>query len=444
MNISVVMCFHNPGQWLTEAIDSIAIQETPLELILVDDASTDESVRIATQAALIYPWCRLLRNDEHKGIGYSKKRGCEAASNDIIAIVDGDDVLRADAFRKVLAAYKEDYRRRFVYTTHMRCDQDLQNGRRMAWVKQYPVEGSIAKGTDVVSAMLTFQRSLYKMIRGYSEQQRMATDKDLTAQFEELTMPHFVDDVPYLYRANRSQQTISDSANYYAAVRDWAMDRETGISIIIPYHNRRTNVERAIESVNKAKRNGPVEIIVSTWKDEPRFNEAKFGPIKVVVDKRSPSFNRGRLLNRGALAATYRRLFAMDADVTIDEGFLLEFERKVSYGRAWFPICRNTEAQPNTDEELFLKWGYGMVGITKRDAFWVHGWPEYGEWGAEDDLFFYKVRQTAAEALRDRCPGLVHHAHGGGFNHSDSPERQARRVRLESDKATFDRSCGFL
>lgn len=439
MNISVVMCFHNPGKWLSEAIESVLSQTVPVELILVDDASTDDS----PQAVPTSPNVRYLRNAERKGIGYSKKRGCEAAKGDIIAIVDGDDVLRPNAFEKVLAAYKADYRRRFVYTTHMRCDSNLQNGRRMAWVKQYPVDGTIAKGTDVVSAMLTFQRSLYKMVKGYSEAQRMATDKDLVAQFEELTLPHFVDDAPYLYRVNRSQQTISESADYYARVRDWAMERETGISILIPYHNRRANVERAIKSINRAVRNGPVEIVVTTWKDEPRFDPATFGEVRVTVDKWSPSFNRGRLLNRGALAAKYRRLFAMDADMTIDEGFLLEFEKHVGYGRAWFPICRNTEPQPNTDEDLFLKWGYGMVGITKRDAFRVHGWPEYGEWGAEDDLFFYKVRQTV-EALRSRWAGLVHHAHGGGGNHHDSPERQARRAKLAADKAEFDRACGLM
>lgn len=444
MNISVVMCFRNPGKWLQEAIDSVAAQTVPVELILVDDASTDESAQIATQAAQTYRWCRHFRNDEHRGIGFSKKRGCEAAKGDIIAIVDGDDALKPNAFEKVLEAYKSDYRRRFVYTTHMRCDGNLQNGRRMAWVKQYPVDGSIAKGTDVVSAMLTFQRSLYKMIKGYSEAQRMATDKDLVAQFEELTLPHFVDDTHYLYRVNRTAQTISESADYYARVREWAFERESGISIIMPYHNRRANAERALKSINRAVRNGPVEVVVSTWKDEPKFDPATFGDVKVTTDKWSPSFNRGRLLNRGALAAKYRRLFAMDADMTIDEGFLLEFDKNVSYGRAWFPICRNTEPQPNTDEDLFLKWGYGMVGITKRDAFRVHGWPEYGEWGAEDDLFFYKVRQTVTEALRSRCPGLVHHAHGGGGNHADSPERQARRAKLKADKEAFDLACGLL
>ncbi len=440
MNISVVMCFHNPGKWLSEAIESIAAQTAPVELVLVDDASTDESSQIAIQAALTHPWCRVLRNCGWKGIGYSKKRGCEAATGDIIAIVDGDDVLRPNAFEKVLAAYKADSRRRFVHTTHVRCDQHLQNGRRMAWVKQYPVDGSIARGTDVVSAMLTFQRTLYETIRGYSEQQRMATDKDLAAQFEELTLPHFVDDAPYLYRVNRSQQTITESADYYARVRDWAIERESGISIIIPYYNRKPALERALKSIGRAVRNGPVEVILSCWKD----CDVEVDGLRVLVDAESPSFNRGRLLNRGALAATYRRLFAMDADMTIDEGFLLEFEKNVCYGRVWFPICRNTEPQDNTDQDLFLKWGYGMVGIMKRDAFRVHGWPEYGEWGAEDDLFFYKVRQTVKEATRSRCPGLVHHAHGGGGNHADSPEREARRARLRADKTEFDRACGLL
>lgn len=440
MMVSVVMCFRNPGRWLGEAIDSIRRQKVPIELVLVDDASTDESTAIASKAVKSLPRCRLLRNDRQRGIGFSKKRGCESATGDIIAIVDGDDVLTDNAFDKVLAAYAGDFRRRFVYTTHIRCDGNLENGRKMAWVKQYPIDGSIAKGTDTVSSMLTFQRSLYRLVRGYTEQQRMATDKDITSQFEELTLPHFVDDAPYLYRVNRTPQTISESADYYAKVREWAMGREQGISIIIPYYNRKSNLERALASIEKTKKNGPVEVVLSCWKDCDVSTEG----VEVIVDSESPSFNRGRLLNRGALAATYRRLFAMDADVTIDENFLIEFDKNVSYGRAWFPVCKNTEPQPNTDDDLFLKWGYGMVGITKRDAFRVHGWPEYGHWGAEDDLFFYKVRQTAAQTLRSRYAGLVHHAHGcPPERHQDSPERQARRAKLATDKEAFDRMCGI-
>ncbi len=438
--VSVVMCFHNPGKWLGEAITSVISQSIALELILIDDASSDESVEIAQNAADTYG-IRYYRNEVHQGIGYSKKRGCKLARGEVIAIVDGDDVLEPYAFEEILLAYKEDFRRRFIYTTHMRCDAELKNRRRMAWVKQYPVDGSIATGTDVVSAMLTFQRSLYLETEGYTTEQRMATDKHLVSRFEELTLPHFVNSAPYLYRVNRSPETISSSAEYYAKVRQWATEREAGISIIIPYYDRKVALGRAFKSLNRAVTLSPFEVVLSCWKD---CDITPGDGVQVLVDTESPSFNRGRLLNRGARAAKYRRLFVMDADMTIDEGFFLEFEKNVGYGRAWFPICRNTEPQPNTDEDLFLKWGYGMVGITKRDAMRVYGWPEYGEWGAEDDLFFYKVRQTVTVALRSRWVGLVHHAHGYGGNHADSPEREARRTRLRADKEAFDRACGSL
>jgi glycosyltransferase involved in cell wall biosynthesis len=432
------MCFHNPGRWLAEAIVSVICQPVAWELILIDDASTDESVEIAQNAAT--NGIRYYRNEVRQGIGYSKKRGCELTSGEIIAIVDGDDVLERGAFEKVLAAYREDFRRRFVYTTHMRCDAKLQNRRRMAWVKQYPIDGSIATGTDVVSAMLTFQKSLYDQTEGYTAEQKMATDKHLVSRFEELTLPHFVNDAPYLYRVNRSPETIASSAGYYAKVREWAMEREAGISIIIPYYNRKEALGRAFQSLNRSVALSPFEVILSCWKD---CDITPGDGVRVLVDTDSPSFSRGRLLNRGAMAAKYRRLFVMDADMTIDEGFFLEFEKNVGYGRAWFPICRNTEAQPNTDEDMFLKWGYGMVGITKRDAMRVYGWPEYSEWGAEDDLFFYKVRQTVTMVLRSRWAGLVHHAHGYGANHADGPEREARRARLRADKIEFDRACGI-
>lgn len=331
MTVSVVMCFHNPGKWLVEAIESVARQTMPLELILVDDGSTDESAEIAVQAAATHKWVKVLRNQEHRGIGYSKRRGCEAAAGDVIAIVDGDDRLAPNAFEKVLDAYRADVRRQFAYTTHLRGDRDLDHLKRADWVGPYPADGSMAKGTDVVSNLLTFRRSLYRLTDGYGPDQRFATDKQLVARFEELTLPHFVDDAPYLYRSWRTPEAVGTSAAYFARVREWAAEREAGVSVVIPYHNRKGNLLRALASIDRLKGSCPVEVVLACWKDCDV--EAKSG-VRVIFDHLSPSFNRGRLRNLGALAARYRHLFFLDADVTVDANFLAAYDRHVSYDRA--------------------------------------------------------------------------------------------------------------
>lgn len=78
-----------------------------------------------------------------------------------------------------------------------------------------------------------------------------------------------------------------------------------------------------------------------------------------------------------------------------------------------------------------------MVGITKRDCFRSGGWPEYEDWGGEDDLFYYKVGRTVGAVVRERYPGLVHHAHEHDpMNHRAGPEREARHA---TEKVEFDR-----
>ena len=102
--ISVVVAFFNNEDDLGDCLDSIAAQTYPdLEVIMVDDGSSDHSAEIARAKAAADPRFTLLQ-PEHGGPGGARNRGVERARGEYLAFVDGDDVLPANAYELLLHA----------------------------------------------------------------------------------------------------------------------------------------------------------------------------------------------------------------------------------------------------------------------------------------------------------------------------------------------------
>ena len=105
--ISVVVAFFNNEDDLGDCLDSIAAQSfADLEVIMVDDGSTDHSAQIARAKAAADPRFTLLQ-PAHGGPGGARNRGVERASGEFLAFVDGDDVLPANAYELLLHALEQ-------------------------------------------------------------------------------------------------------------------------------------------------------------------------------------------------------------------------------------------------------------------------------------------------------------------------------------------------
>ncbi len=94
--VSVIMPSYNDGAWLRRAVDSVLSQADAvpgLELLLVDDASTDAATRTEQDAlAATHPGrLRLLRQPINAGPARARNAGLAAARGQWIAFLDGDD-----------------------------------------------------------------------------------------------------------------------------------------------------------------------------------------------------------------------------------------------------------------------------------------------------------------------------------------------------------------
>jgi len=97
--ISVIVPVYNGAQFLGEALDSVVRQDyRPVEIIVIDDASTDASAEVATAR----PAVRYLRQDR-AGVAAARNRGLAHATGDFIAFLDQDDMWTNDKLRVQLA-----------------------------------------------------------------------------------------------------------------------------------------------------------------------------------------------------------------------------------------------------------------------------------------------------------------------------------------------------
>lgn len=98
MKISVVIPAYNAAGCISAAIQS-CLQQTvpPLEIIVVDDGSTDETAKIAAE----YQQIKLISLPRNSGPSAARNKGWDLATGDIIAFLDSDDTWQADKLQTV-------------------------------------------------------------------------------------------------------------------------------------------------------------------------------------------------------------------------------------------------------------------------------------------------------------------------------------------------------
>ena len=98
--VSVVVPFYNAQKFIWECINSVLIQTYQnIELILVNDGSTDNSFEIITG---INDNRLVIISQENQGVSTARNSGIEASKGDYLCFVDADDLLEADFIKNMV------------------------------------------------------------------------------------------------------------------------------------------------------------------------------------------------------------------------------------------------------------------------------------------------------------------------------------------------------
>ncbi len=100
MNLSTVIITHDEEKHIKKCLDSIGTHE----VILVDNASTDQTVSIVQSN---FPQAKIIRNKTNLGVAQARNQGIKEATGEYIMFLDADAELANDTINKLLEAMEQ-------------------------------------------------------------------------------------------------------------------------------------------------------------------------------------------------------------------------------------------------------------------------------------------------------------------------------------------------
>ena len=107
--ISLIIPVYNKAPFLKRCLDSVVSQtNTDMQVIMVDDASTDGSGEICDNYAAKYGW-EIYHKKKNAGVSEARNFGMTKAKGEYIAFLDGDDALTNDAIDVMTKMQRHDF-----------------------------------------------------------------------------------------------------------------------------------------------------------------------------------------------------------------------------------------------------------------------------------------------------------------------------------------------
>ena len=186
--VSVVIPTYNRRAELQRAIESVLAQDyEPLEIIVVDDASTiDVSLTLPQAAERCLRWITLERN---RGGATARNAGLDAAEGEVVALLDSDDVWTSDKLSRQVAAYLADgCPQNSVYYSQVVLDRGIE---RLILPERGLGQGESVgdylfpwRGNLIHTSSLFMSRSLARKVR-FTDDLRIHQDVDFCLRLQE-------------------------------------------------------------------------------------------------------------------------------------------------------------------------------------------------------------------------------------------------------------------
>jgi hypothetical protein len=165
--VSVLLTVHNYADFVGEAIRSVALSTLrEVEVVAIDDASSDDSVAVVEAACQEFPWLTLthVRLTRNRGLPAARNLAAEHAKADLLFILDADNKVMPEGLSLLSQALEDEPEAGFAYGIVQSFDAngpvDLMN-----WLPWDP--GRLRQG-NYIDAMALLRRSAFEAVGGYS------------------------------------------------------------------------------------------------------------------------------------------------------------------------------------------------------------------------------------------------------------------------------------
>lgn len=105
--VSVIIPVYNCENYISKSVESVINQDiSEVEIILVDDGSTDDSLKVCESLSSKYSNIKVIYQ-ENKGPGAARNTGLKVATGEYVTFLDGDDLLPKNIFNKIYSILKD-------------------------------------------------------------------------------------------------------------------------------------------------------------------------------------------------------------------------------------------------------------------------------------------------------------------------------------------------
>ncbi len=219
--VSAIMPVYNREVFLAAAIESVLNQTYGnIELIIVDDGSTDNSLEIAQKYRAIHPDKIKILTQKNQGPSKARNSGIRLAEGDLVAFIDSDDIWAPEKIELQLNMFKRYGNASFIYSGYYIVNKDgditteVQPDKRMKGnilEKLWTVENSISGGTLLVP------KEKLVAVGCFDEDLKGGENLDLRIKLSKLGDVYYVDKPLYYYRKHgdnlTSQLSTMDEAH---------------------------------------------------------------------------------------------------------------------------------------------------------------------------------------------------------------------------------------
>lgn len=118
--VSIIIPCYNQGEYVSDAIESSISQSyNDIEIIVVDDFSSDDSASVITSYAEKYKNIKFINNTENKGVVFCRNLAVQNATGEFILPLDADDKIAPEYVEKAINVFNSNSEIKIVYSRCM-------------------------------------------------------------------------------------------------------------------------------------------------------------------------------------------------------------------------------------------------------------------------------------------------------------------------------------
>lgn len=199
--VTVIMPSFNTAAYLKEALESVSHQTfADFELIVVDDASTDDSVSIVRELQTKDFRVSLVLNQTRQGVSHCMNLGLEKARGEYITRMDSDDIIIPEKLEKQVKFLENNMEYGICSVDILGINEEgAQITDSLYPATDTPLNWLFLWKNPIPNAPCMYRRDLFKKVR-FNKEYLIAEDYDVLSRLVLTTKVYQLDEILYKYR----------------------------------------------------------------------------------------------------------------------------------------------------------------------------------------------------------------------------------------------------